>query len=366
VHIVIITDKVPPINCGIGDHTLHLSKALRKYGFKVTIIARQGFPTKYVKILNEQSNSFFLELAKKKLLKLKPNFLILQFTPLMYDAFEANNTNKILSMWNAISSEYLSGIIVHETYFFAWWYPPSWINGIRQKNYLKKMIMPSAFVYTASKPLAIEITNWKINNSINWLPISSNFPDISIPREILRDKMGLSKDEILLVLFGGGNSLKWLSSHVNLADQFLFEAGIKVKWLLLGGASNDWFHLKAPIISPGFLPPSKISELLVASDIFLMPHYAGVSAKRGTLLAAMQSGLPVIGTRTFMTDDFLYKMKGIVLFSIFQRNLFAMEVLKLAKNKAKRKILGNLNRQFFATNLTWDLIAKTIIDNISD
>ncbi len=38
----IITRKLPPSFCGIGDHTLLLAKALESFGHEVIIIAGQG------------------------------------------------------------------------------------------------------------------------------------------------------------------------------------------------------------------------------------------------------------------------------------------------------------------------------------
>ncbi len=46
----------------------------------------------------------------------------------------------------------------------------------------------------------------------------------------------------------------------------------------------------------GFLPPMRVSTYLAASDLIVMPYRDGASLRRGTLMAALAHGRPVITT----------------------------------------------------------------------
>jgi glycosyltransferase involved in cell wall biosynthesis len=365
VHIVLISDSAPPIHCGIGDHTVLLADALRRSGCDITILARQGKEGDGVGILGGENGLLPLKLLQEKLSKLEPDLLVLQFTPLMYGVSSRTDRVRMVDAWLRLGQTWKTAIIVHETYFRTWWYPLSWIRGTQERYYLRRMVEASGHVFTASEPLAKEMNAWRRGKPVCWLPISSNFPAVAANREALRSQRGLDAQDVVLVLFSGGSSLKWLSKHVEYTDVRLRAAGVSAKWLLLGGIPADWFRLKAPVISPGRLAPSEISEWLTASDLFLMPHYAGVSAKRGTLMAAMQHRLPVVGTRTVMTDEFWRELEGVCLTPLLSTKRFARQVLDLGEDSEMRRSLGLSNHDYFQRNFTWEKLAEVLLREVS-
>lgn len=50
------------------------------------------------------------------------------------------------------------------------------------------------------------------------------------------------------------------------------------------------------VIWTGFLPDEKVSEILLAADLFLAPYEGGISSRRGSLMAALAHGVPVVST----------------------------------------------------------------------
>ncbi len=56
---------------------------------------------------------------------------------------------------------------------------------------------------------------------------------------------------------------------------------------------------------PGALPAERVARHLACADIFLAPFSDGVSTRRTTLMAALQHGLPVVGTSGESTDSML-------------------------------------------------------------
>jgi glycosyltransferase involved in cell wall biosynthesis len=362
VNIGVITNDMPPYSCGIGDHTINLANAIRFAGDSAVIISARGDPSENIYVVECDWDQQGLEKLFKKLESLDLDHLILQFTPLMYLNKKNHDGHELQKFWKKCTLRWSISIIVHETYFRTWWHPPSWINGLLEKQLLKKMVANSRFAFTASQPLVNEMKDWRNNTNVQLLPIGSNFPFVEIDKNKAKEQVDFQNDEIVLLLFGGGNTLKWMKKYVHATDALLYSKGIKARWLLLGGVPESWFKLKLPVISPGRLSEQQISTWLQASDIFLMPHYAGLCAKRGTLMAAMQHALPVVGTRSKMTDPFWDEVKGVQLSSLHAAGEFAQQVLALALNQQLRKHLGRVNQEYFQRHFTWENIVRSFLE----
>ena len=364
--IVVLTSEAPPNNCGIADHSALLADELSRSGHKASILACNGYSAEGVEIIdNWWKVGSHIELMKR-LEVLTPELLIVQFTPLMYKISNVVDLREMVATLKRLRRYFRIVLIVHESYFIKLQFPVSWIRGFWQKKILKEISCNVDYIFSASVHLLEFINTCKGCATARWLPISSNFyVDNVQDRELLRRELGINSKDILVVLFGGGNSLRWYASYVQNTDILLCKMGIPIKWLFLGGVSPKWFSLRAPVISPGFLPSKKISQWLTASDLFLMPHWSGVSAKRGTLFAALQHGLPVVGTQSKDTDNFLTKIDGIRLINSGPKK-FAQEVLNLSLDRQLMKDLGMSNKKHFQENFTWPIVANSLISMVSE
>jgi len=358
----LLTKNFSPGFCGIADHSISLVKALGLEGESVIIVADRGYDLSiHVDVVVCDWSHQGLDALFKKMVSLDLDHLILQFTPLMYVAEKTRNAHELVQFWQRCSQRWVTSIIVHETYFRTWWHPKSWGNGMLEKRLLKTMVEYSHFAFSASHPLVDEMREWRMGTKVAILPIGSSFSLVGVDKEKIRRDYGIAADEVVLVLFGGGNSLKWMKKHVYATDALLHSKGIKARWLMLGGITASWFKLKQQVILPGWLDERQISIWLQASDIFLMPHYAGLCAKRGTLMAALQHALPVVGTRSEMTDKFWDELDGVYLTRRHIVGEFAQQVLALVLDNQLRADSGKANQEYFHNNCTWPIIAKTFL-----
>ncbi|GEM_PF-3481138 len=361
----IINRKSPPEICGISDHTLLLAKGLEAFGHEAIIVAGRGEGGKNLLLTNDHWDKAGLNRLLDSLKKLSPEHLILQYTPLHYSGRTGRQNFDLLKFWRACGRYWKISLFVHETYFRVWWHPPSWWRGTIQKFLLRRLAAESHFVFTASTPLIEELSQWSLKAKIVHLPIGSNFPFIQIDRVQLRQKNGIAPHKILLTLFGGGSALRDMSEYIDELDVYLKQYQVPICWLLLGGISQNWFKLSLPVISPGQLPPQDISLWLQMADIFLMPHQPGLNAKRGTLMAALQHGLPVVGTRGYMTDPFWGAVRGVNLIQVKNRMQFCDTVRRLCLDENLRRSQGENNKQYYQQNFTWEKIAGSFLNTIS-
>lgn len=359
----ILARSVPPFHCGIGEHTVNFANALRAIGAKSEVFASQGEPRDHINVISDRWDHATLSHLFDRMENIGIEHVSIQFTPLSFN-HEITSSDALTDFWARCSSRWKTSMIVHETFFRVWWYPPSWIRGGLEKLLLRKMVDHSQYVFTASQPLINEMCRWRTSSRLSHLPIGSNVPVLQVNRTEARSQLGIGLNEIVLVLFGGGNSLKWMKGHVYSIDSLLHSKGVRASWLMLGGIPESWFTLKLPVTSLDRVSEKDLSIRLQTSDIFLMPHYAGLCAKRGTLMAAMQHGLPVVGTETRMTDAIWKDHRGITLLARPDAEGFAKSVLELSRDGQKRLVMGRTNQDFFNRFCTWPTIAEAFLHKV--
>ena len=363
-HFALLTQNAPPQICGIGDHSLRFADALRAAGHHATVLARRGLSEDGVEIVPGEIGRDWLAAVVDRLDRFGSDHLILQYTPLMYSSGRWRIERELLRCWRSLCARRSTSLIVHETFFRVWWYPPSLLRGMIQRALLRRFAAGSRNVFSASEPLHEEMSGWALARTPVFLPIGSNIPVAEGDTPALRQSYGIAEREVVLALFGGGTSLKWSAGHVDMVEAKLNEAGIPHCWLLLGGIPRDWFSLTARVLSPGRLSSADLSAHLQLTDIFLMPHVSGLSAKRGTLMAALEHALPVVGTRGPMTDAFWSTVAGVMLVDVANAAKFAAAVVALCPDRQRRQTLGRKNAEYYREKFAWPKIARKFLDTI--
>jgi glycosyltransferase involved in cell wall biosynthesis len=300
----------------------------------------------------------------KSLDSMRLDHLVLQYTPALLSQGDWWVDQAILDFWHTVSARAPAALIVHETYFRTLWYPPSLIRGTWQKSVLKTLARASGHVFSASELLVKEMCRWGLRRPAARLPIGSNIDVFPAEPAALRRIYSLSHDDIVLTLFGSGHNLRRMPRHFQALESRLQESRIAHAWLLLGGVPREVLSPAARVLSPGWLSWEALSAHLHMSDIFLMPHFGGVSAKRGALMSAMGHQLPVVGTRGAMTDSFWNDVPGVALFDERAVDALAQGVLTLCRDGGSRQAMGSHNADYFSKQLTWSTIAAKFLSTI--
>lgn len=148
------------------------------------------------------------------------------------------------------------------------------------------------------------------------VPIGSNVPDAPPPefdRATFRENAGVGSDVGLIAYFGFLNESKGGGTLVE-ALGALAATGRDVQLVMVGGAIGasdptnartlgtfetrvEALGLAGRVRWTGHLPPAGVSAWLRAADVSALPYRDGASYRRGSLLAALTHGLPVVTTR---------------------------------------------------------------------
>ncbi len=153
------------------------------------------------------------------------------------------------------------------------------------------------------------------------IPIGPNIlknPSKRDSRPDLRRRLGAGPQTLLVSHFGLLNQSKGLQDLLP-AIKLLREQGRDVRLVLVGGTTGssdktnlafadsirrkvEELGLSDQVIETGFLEPTDVSDHLLAADVCALPYRDGASFRRGTLMAALEHGLPILTTRPAEDD----------------------------------------------------------------
>lgn len=142
------------------------------------------------------------------------------------------------------------------------------------------------------------------------IPIGSNIPvapPADFERTAWRARLGVGADEMLVAYFG----LLAPTKGVDLLVEAMARLDSSWRLVLIGGAATapqDRLHARAVralidrlgiadrVVETGYVAPAEVSAWLLAADMAALPFRDGASFRRGSLLAALSHGCPVVTT----------------------------------------------------------------------
>jgi glycosyltransferase involved in cell wall biosynthesis len=157
---------------------------------------------------------------------------------------------------------------------------------------------------------------WGVSGQKLWLvPIGSNISPLTPPvpeeRAVIRAHWKIKPDDFLIGYFGLLNHSKGVDVLLDAFSLLKTEPGWKL--LIIGGSTGETDKTNQPyalqltaqierlelferVIWTGYLPPDQTSQALYALDAAALPFRDGLSLRRGSLLAALSHGVPVLTT----------------------------------------------------------------------
>ena len=364
--IISITSKTPPHVCGVGDYTINLvTHCKQQLGQDIHLIVgtncnSQSEPIAIHPIVENWSSSNLSTLLTQ-LQTANVHTVLLQYTGFSY-SLRGFNLN-LISFWQQCARHFQTLLIVHETYNrWALKYPGTWTLNPLQKYVLHRLVRFSHHVFCGSKTYLQQIKQLSHQPAkLHHLPIPNNIPPLpfsALQRQNLLHHLGIAPDQIILTLFGCRVAIyqDWLMA----IDRDLKAAGYSITWMLLGDAQKINLPLQFPVIRPGFLNPVDLSHHLQLSDLLLMPHELGISAKRTSLMAALEHGIPVIGTQGYLTDSFFSHLPSLKLSPDRDYHSFASQVLQALNHLPDLKQATQTTQAYYQDHLSWAVVTQTL------
>jgi glycosyltransferase involved in cell wall biosynthesis len=192
------------------------------------------------------------------------------------------------------------------------------------------------------------------------LPVGSNVPDCRSGRTALRAELGIPDQAVVFSHIGSDHPSRLPGHTRSVLDSV---AALPVPTVLIN-LGPDALPVPPGVraITPGWVDDARFATLLGASDIFLAPLIDGVSTRRTSLIAALQHGVPVVGTRTSSSDDVLLSASDAMdLVQADDATGFADASARLALDPERRERMGEAARALFDREFAWPVLAKRFL-----
>lgn len=391
--IMFVAAEFPPKRGGVGDYTEHLAQALSEKEVEVAVVTSPP-PYSRAKQESEHHQPYAVRRAvknwnwgcwepvRREIGTFHPDVVSIQYQTGAYAMHPA--VNLLPLRLQAAGECPLISTTFHDL-LLPYLFPKA--GRIRElANYALER-------YSDCLVLTNEEDWWRLaprwRPKAHLMPIGSNIAvrtTADFSARSYRARLGVLDDQVLLVNFGFLNVDKGIDVLFH-ALRLLKDEGRRCgyKLLMLGQGSGDSsvthddheqhlrclardLGLEADIVWAGYLPPEEISACLLSADVGVFPFREGASLRRGSLVAALAHGLPVVTTcglptrpvnqlrfpRLVDTDNVLTARPG-------DPQSVAAAIRRLAGDGALREHLS-LRAREMVDLLSWDRIAGTLLD----
>jgi glycosyltransferase involved in cell wall biosynthesis len=289
--------------------------------------------------------------------------VVLQYNPFLYGRWGvAPWLPVLLGRARMAHTRPVTAVIVHEP-FVPMTDAKSVLMGAWQRAQLRALALSANVMLCSTEAWVSLLDGWRPRRRVIHLPVPSNLPDMRACRADARRAIGAGDGDLVLATFGTDHP-SHLQDPVERALEavapdgsgrvFLTELGARTP-RSVGGAGIT-------VRSPGYQTSGELARELSAADIFLAPFIDGVSTRRGTMMAALQHGLPIVGTRGPAIDTALAGTEGALrLVPVGRPDLFAGAVAEVAQQPSERRRMAQAARSLYEQRFDWPVSARSLM-----
>ena len=181
-----------------------------------------------------------------------------------------------------------------------------------------------------------------------WLPVPSNVAVIDDPQAVAQIRKRLAPRGFLMGHFGTfGRSITQMLEDILPA----LLAGMDSNLVLLGSGGEEFRQrlirlcpdAKDRIHASGYLDDAALSSYLSACDVMIQPYPDGMTARRGSALAPLAHGRPVITNPTACTES-LWAEEGAVVLAAATGAAFLEAARRVQREKSEAKRVSDAAR----------------------
>jgi glycosyltransferase involved in cell wall biosynthesis len=329
-HILLLTGEFPPQQGGVGDYTSLLAHALNAQGHHVAILTTHGpplapddLPVATVPRWDWRAWST----VRAAIERVQPDVVLIQYQTAAYGLHPAIN---FLPGWLRLRLRGRSPCLIttfHDLKF-PYLFPKAGPLRLAAVRWLARQ---------SDAAIATNMEDWQTLqewglSALDYgqagvgeaprspltvmIPIGSNIacaPPATFEREAWRARLGVQPQDWLLCYFGFLNASKGGEVLIN-ALAHLVQQGRPAHLVMIGGQvgssdpTNQGYltHVRQQISElalhervhwTGFVSPAEVSAHFLAADLCVLPYQDGAGRSRGSLMAALAHGLPIVTTQ---------------------------------------------------------------------
>jgi glycosyltransferase involved in cell wall biosynthesis len=313
-----ITGEYPPQPGGVSDYTRQVAEALVAAGDEVHVFAppcsQPDLSNQKVRVhrLSGRYSLPDLRALGQHLNRLpRRTGLVVQYVP---QGFGCHGANLPLCGWLLARRRERLTVMVHEVAVDVGPHESLRLNllGILQRIMAGLLLLAAdrRFIAIPGWRNRLRPVNW-VRAKLEWLPIPSNVATTVDQEQVrlVRNRYGIPADVPLLGHFGTFHQSAPLLESIlpPMTEQIS-----RCHWLLIGPRSQEFAadvmtrHPTAAgrLHATGRLSAVEVSQCLVACDVAVQPYTDGLSSRRGSTMASLALGVPVVSNRGHSTEEF--------------------------------------------------------------
>lgn len=382
VKICLLSARFPPQRCGIGDYTHFLGTALAAIGHEVHVLTVEGdldlalyplHPNLRVKRVVGSWGLRGLPAVIRWLRDMRPEVLVIEYGPHAFELRGLTFAVNVLPTVLRVVSQIRVLTNFHELFLPFDRSLKHALGALWQRAMAFLIALPSHGLTANSSEWPRYLRRVGVWKRIRVIPVGSNIPRADASGEEvrqIRDSLGVGPKGLLIAGFGSLGADREVELVLHGLRRLKREQAVKLVWLGASGLQGErWARLQQATLAAelgqdimwtGPLSHPEVSQIMSASDFFVLPLTDGVSTKRGTLAAALLHGLPILTTKGKRVDDVFVHRQNIYLVPSGNAQTFADGMVELARCPDLRAHIAAGARALYETTFTWEVIARQV------
>lgn len=324
---LVVSPHYYPMEDGVGHYTTFFIEELMRRGEEVSVLTSESNSAFGNELIWEKVNSWHGISLLRLLLKLRKSpfdKILIQYVPFMYARRAGINFTLVLfCLLTKLFTASRLQVMFHELHYPFRYNPKEFFMFLCHHIMLFGIGAVSDDLFVSTGRFKAYLERVFPGRKAVLLEVGSNIPRLSSGLSDIDDVLDLclfgslhpSKEypRILSVL----KSLKrpWRAKFIGMTEEKAESAfGALIKGL--------------PIRFLGHLSGDEIAKIFNRSDALVVYYVDGVSTRRGSSLAALNNGLPLITTKTEYTDDIFYQLPQVHLLpndgKVFEKELSSL------------------------------------------
>lgn len=356
---VLLTGEYQPMPGGVADYTRLVAAGLAAHGDAVEVWVPPGAkdpgdPGVRVRTLPDHYGPRSLAALDRRLGGHDADRVILQYVP---QAFGAKGMNVPFCLWLAARRRHRFWVMFHEVAF-----PIERGQRVRHKLLGAVTHAMAAILARSAGRLLLSTEAWRPilarlaprHRPADWLPVPSNLPT-QVPAGAVagvRDRIGAGPGTVVVGHFGTySGQTTWCLDRVFPA---LLTAEPRRVGVVVGRGADgyaariatDHPALKGRVWSAAGAA-DVVAAHVAATDLLVQPYVDGATTRRGSLMAAVGLGRPVVSTAGPLTEAFWTETGAVALAPVDRPEEVLGVAERLLRDPAARARLGDTARQVY-------------------
>lgn len=380
--VILISGEFPPMVGGVGDYTACLATAVHSLGVQVSVLTsarartrEEASPFPVLALLPRWGFGSW-GLIRRVAGQQGADIVHIQYQSAAYGLHPAIN---LMPPYLRLRSPGIKTVVTFHDLKVPYILPKA---GLLRSWAVRSLARWSQGVICTDESDFRAVSRWGLHSRSYLIPIGSNIQVVGPSGDVARGESGDGPERgerVVLGYFGLLNQSKGVEILLR-AFRLLLQRGLPLKMLMVGAdlgnsdptnvAYSRKVHalavelgLDASIRWTGRLSPEDTSKALHSLDLCVLPYLDGASFRRGTLMAALAHGLPIVTTSPEPSPEFgprLIDGENCLLVPAGDVGALALAIEELTGAPSLRQKLaaGALE---LARSFTWEEIARRTV-----